>query len=70
MLRVPVGVLLAPVGVWGVTLEATPFAFELLVVGCGGWLGEGSVYESSMIIGPMLHRLPLFVPRLCSAEGG
>ncbi len=41
MLRVPVGVLLAPAGVWGVTLAATPFTFELLVVGCGGWLGEG-----------------------------
>jgi hypothetical protein len=70
MPRVPVGMLLALAGVWGVTLAATPFAFELLVVGCGGWLDKGSVHERSVVIGPMLYRLPLFVPRLCSAEGG
>ncbi len=66
MIDVLVGVLPAPAGVWGVTLAATPFALELLVVCCGCFLmGVGSV-----IIGPMLHRLLLFIPGLCNAEGG
>ncbi len=66
MIHVPVGVLPAPAGVWGMTLAATPFALLLLVVCCGCcWLSLGSV-----IIGPMLPRLSLLIPGLCSAEGG
>ncbi len=44
VLKVPVGVLPAPAGVWGVPLAATPFALKLLAVCCGCcWWSSGSV---------------------------
>ncbi len=66
MVQVPIWVLPASAGVWGMTLAATPFALVQLVVGCGFcWLSLGSV-----LIGPIVHRLSLFIPGLCSVEGG
>ncbi len=44
VLKVSVGVLPAPAGVWGVSLAATPFALKLLAVCCGCfWWSSGSV---------------------------
>ncbi len=49
MVQVPIWVLPASAGVWGVTLAATPFALVQLVVGCPKLVGR--LYMLPKLIG-------------------